>query len=326
MSMNNFLGNHMKKTQKSHNPLRSMRALPTLALVSFMFLTACGGGGGGDSSSSSAPTTTPYVYTSVNRMMTKTTVTHATGNESSPTAMTFTEETILNYGSPIDLSNYLLDNGTHSLMVASNGITAATLATLSANAGNQAVKLGGSTWSYSRYGLFIDKTPNSNGLNTQFIVRNMPYVRYLRYNSAVFTNATYNKAGSMAVGNFLTDTVTDATNWATVTCNVSIAASSTGGEATSIDVTLSACNNNIVTTGYLRLTKAKIDGIAGASLGTFGATSNGNVFTPTFAQGFYGVAGPNSEDLVGHVVVRGTTLVSGVPRTTDFTLAFGARK
>lgn len=295
-----------------------MRILHALLLASFAFLTACGGGGGGGTP---APATLPYTYTSSNGDRIKTTVTHATGNESSISAIAFIDDiSSFGYGSPTDLSNYLLDNGTNTYTVASSGITATNFATLTAT--NQQVTLGGSSWAYSRYGLFIDKTPNSNGANTQYLMRHMPYIRYLRYNTATFTGATYAQVGSKAAGGF----VTDQTRWATVNCNVSIVATSTGGEGTSIDLTLSGCDNGIVTSGYLRLTKPTISGTASATLGTFGATSNGDTFTPTSASGFYGVAGPNSEELVGHVVVRGTTLVSGVAKTTRFTLAFGGRK
>jgi hypothetical protein len=297
-----------------------MRTLNLALFASLTLLTACGGGGSSPSATST-PTTT--VHTSSNGDRTTTTVTHALNNESSVSAISFAgDSSNFSYGSQTDLSNYVLDNGTHTFAVSSSGITSTNLATLSANAGNQQVLLGGSAWSYARYGLMVDKTPNSNNLNTQYVIRHMPYVRYLRHPSAVFTNATYNLTGSKAVGGFLVSS----NRWATVTCDVSVAATSTGGESTSIDITLSACDNGIATTGYLRLTKSTITGLASASLGTFGATSNGNTFTPSVPQGFYGVAGPNSEDLVGHIVVHGSTLVSGVALPTRFTLAFGARK
>lgn len=306
-----------------------MHKLNALFVASLVALTACGGGGGGGGSSSSSSTSgstsssdaSSTVFTSSNGGRVNTTVTHAANNESSTSNVSFVDDTSSSsYGSSTMLSAYLLDNGTNTYSVSSSGIISTNLATLSS--GNKQVRLGGSAWSYSRYGLFIDKTPNSNSLNTQYIVRHMPYVRYQRYNTAVFTNATYNQVGSMAVGAF----VVDGTRWATVTCNVSVAATSTGGEATSIDITLSSCDSGIVTTGSLRMTKATLSGTSNASINNFGATSNGDTFTPSFARGFYGVAGPNSEDLVGEIIVNGTTSVSGVARATRFTFAFGGRK
>lgn len=290
------------------------------AATLLLFLSACGGGG---SSSTSSTVASTYSHTSSNANRLKTTVTHALNAEATVSDISYVEETnSFSYGNSLDLSLYVLDNGTNTFTVSSSGVSSTNLVTLTANAGNQEVLLGGSTWASSRYGLFIDKTPNSNGLNTQYVVRHMPYIRYLRYFSADFSDATYNQAGSKAVGGL----ATTSTRWATVTCNVSAAASSTGGGATSVDITLSGCDNGIATTGYLRLSKATVTGTASASMGTFTITNNGNTFTPTLVSGYYGFGGTNSEELVGHFELIGNTTVSGVSKSTQFTVAFGAHK
>lgn len=290
-------------------------------LFCLALLSACGNGDGG----SSPPANDSYLYTftMANGQRVNTTVTHVSNDELTISAIALGGDfSTFSYGNSTSLSNYVLDNGTRTFSVDTSAFSSTNPIALSANAGNQQVWVGGTTWAHSRFGFFLDKTPNSNGLNTQYLLRNLPYTRYQRYYSAVAANATYNQAGSKAVGTYA---VTNGQT-TTVTCNISVAFTNTGGAASSANFTLSGCDNGITTTGFLSAAKSNADTMSSSSVAGFGATSASGVFTPTTTNFFYGVGGPNSEEIVGTALVNGTTMVGGAARLSQISFAFGAKK
>lgn len=307
--------------------MNTLKLTQKLALLFCLaLLGACGNGGGGGEGGSSSSAVDPaslYTFTKENFERINTTVTHAPGDELTISNITFVlDSSAFSYGSSVSLSSYVLDNGSRTFAVDTSALSSTNLVALSANAANQRVWVGGTTWGYSRFGYFVDKTPNSNLLNTQYLLRNLPYTRYQRYFSAAATNATYAAAGSKAIGTY----VTEDTQTAIVTCNISVAFTATGVGQSSADFTLSGCDNGITPTGYFRAAKSSVDTTSLSSIGTFGATSPGGVFTPTSASIHYGLGGPNSEEIVGSALIYGTTLVGAVTRQTRISFAFGAKK
>jgi len=297
----------------------------TALLFCLALLSACGNGGGGSGAPAQPDVGASSLYTHnlENGLRITTTVTHAFNAEATITGITTAlDASAFSYGSSLSLSSYTLDNGTNTFAVDTSAFFSANPVALSANAGNQQVRVGGTTWTYSRFGFFVDKTPNSNLLNTQYLLRNLPYNRYQRYNSATAANATYNQAGSKVIGTY----VTENTATTTFTCNISAAFTATGPGQSSTDFTLSGCDNGITTTGYLRAAKSSVSTMSLNSIGTFSATNPDGVFTPTSVNFHYGLGGPNSEEMVGFAVVYGTTLVGAVARQTQISFAFGAKK
>lgn len=301
-----------------------LRPLPLLGLSIAALLTACGGGGGGGGSSTSSTSTTPYTLTLANDGYLKATASHAVGNEAALTGLTQSQNipSSPNYGSSSSLNSYVLDDGYESMAIDTSSTTSGNVLALSANAGNKKAYIGGSTWNYARFGQFIDKTPNSNGLNSEYTVRSMSFLRFHDYKNYNVSTTTYNLPGSKAVSMY----VTENTQVDTVTCDVSVALT-VAGKAQTADITLSGCDGGVSTTGYVRATKASPEtGGASLSVGAFGATTPGGVFTASSGTFFYGIAGPNNTELVGQGVIRGTTMVGGTARTTVINLVLGARK
>lgn len=303
----------------------SLHTLKPAALLCLALLTACGGGGGGGAPTPPNVSGSSLYETSLeNGQRVNVTVYHAAGNEAAVGTVAFGGDlSSFSYGSSLSLSSYSIDNGTRTYAVDTSAFFSPNLVALSANAGNQRVWVGGTAWTYARYGYFVDKTPNSDGMNTAYSLRNLPYTRYQRYYSASAPNATYNQAGSKAIGTY----VIGGTQSVTVICNISAAFTSPGGSQSSTDFTISGCDNGITTTGYLRAAKTSPSVMSLSSIGTFSATGSNGVFTPTAAAIVYGLGGPNSEELVGTAVIDGNTLVGGVTtRQARFVLAFGAKK
>ena len=301
----------------------SLHTLKPAAVLGLALLTACGGGGGGPPPAPDVSGSGLFTFTKAHGQRTNVTVNHTVGNEAATGTIALgIESTTFNYGDGTSLSSYPLDNGTRTYAVDTTAFSTPNLVALSANAGNQQVWVGGTTWTHSRYGFFLDKTPNSNGANSQYLLRNLPYVRYQRYYSASAPNATYNQAGSKAVGSYaITDTQT-----LTFTCNISVAFTNTGGAASSATFTLSGCDNGITMTGSLGAAKSNADTMSSSSVAGFSATSASGAFTPLSVNFFYGIGGANSEEIVGTALVNGNTSVGGVPRLTQINFAFGAKK
>jgi hypothetical protein len=303
---------------------RFVRPLPLLGLSIAALLTACGGGGGGGGSSTSSTSTTPYTLTLANDGYLKATTSHAVGNEASVTGITQASAfpASSSYGSSYSLNSYVLDNGSKTMAIDTSTVNSGNVLALSANAGKQKAYVGGSTWNYARFGQFIDKTPNSNGLNSEYTQLSMSFLRFHDYKNYNVSTTTYNLPGSKAVSMY----VTESTQVDTVTCDVSVALT-VAGKAQTADITLSGCDGGVSTTGFVRATKASPEtGGASLSVGAFGATTPGGVFTASSGTFFYGIAGPNNTELVGQGTIRGTTMVGGTARTTVINLVLGARK
>lgn len=304
----------------------------TALISAALLLTACGGGGGGGSSASPASTGTNQ-YTILGTI-TKATVGHALNDETTVSSIAEgTEATTVNtFTNVVSVSKYTLSNSVNSMNVDSSAFSSAGFASITS--GQKNVKVGGTTWSYSRFGIFQDKQSNSNGLNTQFIVRTLPYATTQSYTSATPVSATYNTSGK-AAGVYTTNNV----DWHNFECSVSVAFSVTVATHQA-DVSLSSCvdaaNNAITygTPGLVRLTKTLATGnfsntnnpVFTATLGNAPAFTT-QTLTSTTQSGRFLLGGPNADEMVGEIYIAGNTVTtSHGNKTSNMTLTFGVKK
>jgi hypothetical protein len=205
----------------------------------------------------------------------------------------------------------------------------------SITSGQKNVKVGGTTWSYSRFGVYQDRQSNSNGLNTQYIVRTFPYAIAQPYASATPVSASYNTSGK-AAGVYTTNSV----DWHNFECSVSVAFSVTV-TTHQADVSLSSCvdaGNNAITygtPGLVRMTKTLATGqyantnnpVFTATLGNPAGVNTTQTLTSTLQSGHFVLGGPNADEIVGTIFIGGNSVTTSFgTRTSNMTLTFGAKK
>lgn len=314
--------------------LRTSVCQTALSATVLALLTACGGGGGGGDSPAPAGTNqnnTSAVY----GYITTTTVVHAFNNEASVSSIAEgTEATTANtMTNVVSVSKYTLSNSVNSMNVDSSAFSSAGFASITS--GQKNVKVGGTTWSYSRFGVFQDRQSNSNGLNTQYIVRTFPYAITQPYASATPVTASYNTGGK-AAGVYTTNNV----DWHDFECSVSVAFSVTAATQQA-DVSLSGCvdagNNAIAygTPGLVRLTKTLATGsysntnnpVFTATLGNAAGANTTQTLTSTLQSGHFVLGGPNADEIVGTIYIAGTSVTTSFgTKTSNMTLTFGVKK
>jgi hypothetical protein len=305
----------------------------TALISAALLLTACGGGGGGGDSPASTSTNqnnTSAVY----GYITTTTVGHALNDEATISSIAEgTESTTANtMTNVVSVSKHTVSNSVNSMNVDTSAFSSAGFA--NTTSGQKSLKTGGTTWNYSRFAVFQDRQSNSNGLNTQYIVRTFPYAITQPYASAIPVSASYNTSGK-AAGVYTTNNV----DYHNFECSVSVAFSVTA-TTHQADVSLSNCvdiANNAVTygtPGVVRLTKTLATGqYANANNPVFTATL-GNVaagttqtLTSTLQSGHFVLGGPNAEELVGTIYIAGNSVTTNHgTKTSNMTLTFGAKK
>ena len=290
-------------------------------------LTACGGG-------PASPSAGAYDNSSVGgNYIVQATVKHAQNNES---YVNSTQGTALS--APVDamtkvtsVSQYTLSNSVHSMDVDTFSASAAGFATITDN--QKSVKVGGTTWLNSRFGLFQDKESNSDGQNTEYIVRTYPYGITQIYPNATPVSAAYNTSGK-ATGTYITGGV----QWRNFGCDVNVVLSVTD-TTREADVSLSNCvdaEEPSITydmTGLLRLTKTLPIGNVNASASGFTATLGGatesprHTLTPNYHNGKFELGGPNADEIVGTIYIAGPSYVTAdISKQTMMTFSFGALK
>jgi len=297
--------------------------------LSIAAISACGGGGGSPAPAADTTQSSPaftFYTTKDTRLLT--TVGHAVNVENPATSVNAAvDSSSVPTDSSTSLSTYTLDNGVNSMSINTTSVSAGTWHIQTS--GGRTAYIGGTEWNHSRFGYLSDKTSNSNGTNTEYKVRMMPFVRVNAYNTPVITSASYNKDGR-AVGSY----TTNGAQWSTITCDVSVQMTVASGAQTA-DLTTTNCkdaaNAAITTTGFIRATKSSnANGFATATNGTtpFTALSNGGTetFTPSSFSIYYRLGGPNAEEMVGTVFMTGTTTAGANSYTSYVTLGFGASK
>ncbi len=295
--------------------MKSIQVASALALSSM--LVACGGGGGTDpnqpnngSSGSNGGAATAATTTLVASTVVGVDIINLA---STPTvfkaAHVYDGPTFSNIKS---LSNFTLNDGTGRLgsqyEMNMTGVSAGTFYEGAANNENTSFSVGGTTWSYSRFGLF-----SSTGLTvvqgtstrvTPFFVANV-------FSPATLADATYangSAVGELVAGGHRTKIKCDAS---VVYKRISI-----DGPVLTLSKCLRLSNNGIPidvpVTGTIYLP-------IGGGYGHKGFTIDGVGFPVVVGAGEVKFGGPTGEELVGAVTV-------GELNKSYFTFAFGAKK
>jgi hypothetical protein len=289
--------------------VKSLKIASVIALSSL--LVACGGGGGGDAASTTDTTggggtaaTAALVTSSVKGLDVALTFTGNALTAITPSAVTQAPA----FSNVNSLSSFTLNDSygdsTSQFAFSTSGVSSGNFYEGSANAAATVYSIGGTTWSYARFGIF----KNAVGTNTQYTIRNTPFFITSVSSGATLTDATYATSG-LAVG--VMSTPTSKTG---IKCSVSAAYTQSSQEAV---LTLSNCTK-------------EGDGAAVAVSGTIGLNPTGftlNSFTindgvalaaSNVLSNGYKFGGPTGQELVGAATVSGST--------GYFTFAFGAKK
>ena len=282
-------------------------------------MASCGGGGSDAPPAPSIPTP----VSSQASLVGKTTVNHATGDQNNVTGITAAFETLSSIVTATSLSAYTINNNFGgSMFVQTSGISTPGIATIGAGAG--VMKVGGSQFTYSRFGTYLSLVSNTNGTNSQYIERSAPYSLAQVTSSATLTNATYATLGK-AVGTLAISNVAKAE----VQCDVSVAFSVIGATKRA-DITLSNCLNNAVSfpvagTYRIELGSGTVSSqiVSAASLTHVNPVGPVNT-TVTFVgfNGYFLLGGPSGQEIVGSLSANG----SSTTNAATFNLAFGAKK
>ena len=281
-------------------------------------LSACGGGGNGSASPSAGESNTR----SVAGYMTSATVSHPEGAEDQ---INYIPSVLLEpledaFDKVVSLSQYTLNNGLHSMDVDTSTNAEEGIATITED--QKIVKVGGTKWEYSRFGLFQDKQSNSNGQNTEYFLQTIPYALAEPLESATADPAMYNSSGK-AVGTV----IIGGTIWRNFECDVSVSLS-LADNAEIADVELLNCvdaaDNNIkyATNSSLMITKILSTDTFSANPALFTATFGAYKMTPSRGYAQFMLGGPKAEEIVGTFYIDGNS--DDVQTYT--TLAFGAKK
>ena len=283
-------------------------------------LTACGGGG----NSPASPSAGEYETSAVGAIfVAKATVGHAQNDEAAinpnsiATAIDFApREAVTNVES---VSKYTVNNGVHTIDVDTSAASETEFVTIIDD--QKKVKVGATTWPYSRFGLFQDKETNSDGFDTQYTVRTLPYATTQVYSSEIPDPASYNTSGK-ATGTYTIQGV----EWRNFECSVNVTTSVTEASHDA-EVSLSNCvdanDNAIGTTGSLLLRKTRPSGDFIGTATTFTATLGTHTMTGQGTYGTFTLGGPNAEEIVGTIVIAGK---EDGWKDIHITLAFGAKK
>ena len=286
-------------------------------------LSACGGGGNGTASSSAGESNTR----TVTGYMTGAKVQHSVGAEDQITFIPNNSnnqfyEVLRNVAS---LSQYTLNNGVHSIDIDTSTDVAEGIVTadgVDPDGNKQNVQMGGSTWNYSRFGLFQDKQPNSNGENTEYYIDVVPYALAEPRVSPTAGLAMYNSSGKatgivMVGGRALRNFECDVKVGLSVADDVEIAAIEL---LNCVDV----ADNTITydTNGSLQITRKVSTDDFSTITDLFSAKFGIYTMNPSEGHAKFILGGPNADEIVGTFYIEG---VSG-DRSIYANFAFGAKK
>jgi hypothetical protein len=310
-------------------------------------LAGCGGSGGGSGGEANAPTTPTSGVGTMSPVGLDVTVNHAIGAESTITGLSQSMLSgdplhgwFLSY--PTSLDTYTLSNTVNSMAVSTIGLSNPTFHNIPN--GTRNVLVGGTTLTYTRFGLYSDKT---NGSNTQYRVRYAPYGLGDMYGGNLssltltppFVTGTYSSSGAAkgAVGAFVmsADPVHKA-----ITCNIiaNVVVSSSAVMNLSFQDCAAADNPGFVlsSSGSVLLTTPLV--IPQGSTGntpTHGSTPLSFTFTynaitytfsPTPASGGFLALGPNGQEVMGYVELSGNVVSSSINLPMTMVLMFGAKR
>jgi len=302
-------------------------------------LAACGGGGGGGGDSGEGagnPTPTSSTNFVVSRdVRLLGTFDHDYQDRKTITGISAAiDASVLSPDTSTSLSQYTLDNGANQRVINTSAIKSGGLFNLTG--GTSLVNIGGTQWNYSRFGYWTDQTLNSNGKDTQFVIRYMPFFRANTDKSPAITTANYQTSG-LSVGNFVMDDFT----FGPLSCVIGVKFTKGTDDKQTAEISLSACNLNDTSSkspfkssdGTLLAQKTSNTSQVTASLGTsplhivyLDDDNKEYDLKPTNYKVSYALAGPNAEEMVGSIYLNGTFKNGTTDTPFHINMAFGAKK
>lgn len=304
-----------------------MKFISLLSISSFALLLAACGGGGGESSSS--PTSTP-TFTSVSTAqganVVKTIVNHSVGDPNTgPFTIAVGTETDFVTVTPSSLTSFTVNNN-HGSTQTINAAGMLSGGIVDISSGATKTRIGGTQFTYTRFGTFLATLSNTNGLNSQYTERNGPFAMGTNYTANGITGTYAN--GGKAVGTLTMAGV----GKVEVVCNVSIGLVVTGS-TNQATLTLSSCDasgNAIPVSGTLRNTLGGgINSVTIPTPFTMTYTNGGTVTTVTggsIGGARFMMSGPSADELVGSMTVNATASTGGINTSAIFNFAYGAKK
>lgn len=281
-------------------------------------LVACGGGGGGadttpppDTSGggsggggSPSAASQALVTSSVKGLDVALTYSGASVTAIVPTAVSQAPV----FSSVNSLNSFTLNDSygdvTSQLSLNTFGVGAGTFMESSLNSGATVYSLGGTTWSYTRFGIF----KNAVGTAAQYTIRNTPFFIASVSTPATLTNATFATNG-LAVG--VMSTTTSKTG---IKCSASAAYTQSSQE---VEVTLTSCVKDGTATA-VPVTGSVVLGTGVATLNNFTINDGVALTANNVVSSGFKFGGSTGQELVGAVTLSGTA--------GYFTFAFGAKK
>jgi hypothetical protein len=281
--------------------VNSLKTTSVVALASSLLLVGCGGGGSStvNNAATSAIVTSTVVGVDVSGQI----------DIDSPVLTSSVVMRSPTFSNIQSLSNFTFGDSSDSISGQYAFDTAGTsmdnLSTVWIK--NNAYSLGGTKWSYARYGLFV----NQMLVGTQMTARTTPFFLASTYKTSTLVDTTYGKNG-LAIG-----LISSANGSIGVKCNASAAYNFAGNK---IVLTLSACVNAdngeaVSSAGNIELNPA------GNTINDFSVQPNSTTAVVNFSEvvsSDFKLAGPAGQELVGAVTVKGGS--------SYFTFAFGAQK
>lgn len=292
--------------------MKTFKTAYAAALTSF--LVACGGGGGGadptsqsGNSGSGGATSTPSTALTTSSVKGLDVALTYVGTQLTAIVTSAVSQAPV-FSSLNSLDSFTLNDSfgdtTSQYSFSSKGIASGNFMDSSLNAGATVYSLGGTTWSYARFGIF----KNAVGLPSQYTIRHTPFFLANVSTPVTMTNATYATNG-LAAGVMSTTTSKTA-----IKCNVIATYTQTTQE---VVVTLSNCVKEGTTTA-VPVTGTVVLGPGVAALNNFTINDGTALTANNVLSTGYKFAGPTGQELVGAVTVSG---LAGY-----FTFAFGAKK
>lgn len=291
--------------------MKSLKITSVIALSSL--LVACGGGGGGGSSDpisdgsgsgGGGGTTSILVTSSVKGLDATMTYSGTTLTAIAPSLVT-QPPTFSNVSS---LNAFTLNDSygdsTSQFAFSTAGISSGGFYDGNANGGATAYSIGGTTWSYARFGIF----KNAVGTNAQYTIRNTPFFVANVSSGVVATDATY------ATNGLVVGVMSTSTSKTGIKCSVSATYTQSSQE---VLLSLSNCvkdgsGSAVPVTGTIGLSPT------GFTLNSFTINDGVALTANNVYSNGYKFGGSAGQELVGAATVSGTA--------GYFTFAFGAKK
>lgn len=287
--------------------MKSLKIATAIALSSL--LVACGGGGDAASTTDTtggggAAATSALMTSSVKGLDVALTYSGNTLTAITPSAVTQAPV----FSNVNSLSAFTLNDSygdsTSQFAFSTTGVSSGNFYDGSSNGGATDYSIGGTRWSYARFGIF----KNAVGTNAQYTIRNTPFFVANVSSGATLTNATYATSG-LAVGVMSTSTTKTG-----LKCDVSAAYTQSSQE---VVLTLSNCvkdgdGSAVTVSGTIGLNPT------GFTLSSFTINDGVALTANNVLSNGYKFGGSTGQELVGAVTVSGTA--------GYFTFAFGAKK